>query len=674
VGEFSVILKFEIELYVVRIGGGRIGQARGLFLKYNDLINKVKMATHDSPRYSELLLAKRNRQALILAYYMHSGDESILEAFGTGATLETRTEKISTDKSVDSILSGWLENISEKRQIDWKKTISAKEIANRFERVVSLMNSVDGRRPDTLLYAKQAGLKSLFKIPDQTPIEPPRCKVAVIGAGLSGVAIAKELSSHKINFDIFDSQSEVGGVWARNQYPGCRADIQSLLFSFADDLDFCFDQIYPTAKEFKSYLEHIVDKYGFRKLLKLNSRVKELIWNQDSRSWGLVVASAEGDTCFECYDYVVLSSGQLSIPHLPKWPIRSQANLPRIVHSSVVTESDIVRSKEVILVGSAASAIQLAPHVAKHSNKLTIIQRTPNWIHFVPYLKTSQDQYTKFLLDHAPFYVNMARLIAFSYADYGWLGAVAHPKSAYYKARDSIMLANRLNEYFEVHREHAKRLDADGVHIYPTYSHGAKRLLYDNGDWIKTLVRDNVDVVNSSISWIDGEEVVLDNGSSIKADTIIAATGFKTPSFLRSVRVSGIPAFRQEDWCKSPSAYAGVFANDLPNLFIMHGPNTNAAANGSNTFFSDIQAEMISKIIIQMNKEGKTLVQLRKGALGKFCRRIKEVGMEMPWEFETSVPTWYRTDEGGSYQNWPFSCSEYHRITTGIDEKILDFK
>ena len=79
------------------------------------------MATHDSPRYSELLLAKRNRQALILAYYMHSGDESILEAFGAGATLETRTEKISTDKSVDSILSGWLENISEKRQIDWKK-------------------------------------------------------------------------------------------------------------------------------------------------------------------------------------------------------------------------------------------------------------------------------------------------------------------------------------------------------------------------------------------------------------------------------------------------------------------------------------------------------------------------------------------------------------------------
>ena len=632
------------------------------------------MEAHASSHYSELLLAKRNRQALILAYYMHSGDESILEAFGTGATLETQTEKISTDKSVDSILSGWLENASKKTPIDWKNTISAKEIANRFERVVSLMNLVDGRRPDTLLYAKQAGLKSLFKIPDQTPLAPPSCKVAVIGAGLSGIAIAKELSSNKIDFDIFDSQSEVGGVWARNQYPGCRADIQSLLFSFADDLDFGFDHIYPTAKEFKSYLEHIVDKYGFRKLLKLNSRVKDLIWNQDTRRWSLVVASTEGVTCFERYDYVVLSSGQLSIPHLPKWPIRSQVNLPRIVHSSAVTESDIARSKEVILVGSAASAIQLAPHVAKHSNKLTIIQRTPNWIHFVPYLKTSQGQYTKFLLDHAPFYVNMARLIAFSYADYGWLGAVAHPESAYYKERDSIMLANRLNEYFEAHRDHAKCLDADGVPIYPWYSHGAKRLLYDNGDWIKTLVRDNVDVVNSSINWIDGEEVMLDNGSSIKADAIIAATGFKTPSFLKSVRVSGIPAFRQEDWCKSPSAYAGVFANDLPNLFIMHGPNTNAVVSGSNTFFSDTQAEMIIRIIIQMNKEGKTLVRLRKGVLDKFCRRIKEVGMEMPWEFETSVPTWYRTEEGGSYQNWPFSCSEYHRITTDIDEKILDFE
>jgi 4-hydroxyacetophenone monooxygenase len=268
----------------------------------------------------------------------------------------------------------------------------------------------------------------------------------------------------------------------------------------------------------------------------------------------------------------------------------------------------------------------------------------------------------------------MARLIAFSYADYGWIGAVAHPESVHYKERDSIMLANILNEYFEVHHEHAKRLDADGVHIYPAYSPCAKRLLYDNGDWIKTLVRDNVDIANSSISWIDGEEVVLDNGSYIKADLIIAATGFKTPSFLKSVRVSGIPGFRQEDWCNSPSAYAGVFAHDLPNLFIMHGPNTNAVVSGSNTFFSDIQAETISRIIIQMNKEGKTLVRIRKDALGKFYNRVKEVGIEMPWEFDTSVRTWYRADDGGSYQNWPFSCSEYHRVTTGIDEKVLEIE
>ena len=227
------------------------------------------MEAHASPHCTELLLAKRNRQALILAYYMHSGDERILEGFGAGAALEAQTERISTDKRIDSLLSGWLENVSEKSTIDWKSSISAKEIANRFERVVSLMNLVDGRRPDTLLYAKQAGLKSLFEIPDETPVASPCCKVAVIGAGLSGIAIAKELSSQKIDFDIFDSQSAVGGVWARNQYPGCRADIQSLLFSFADDLDyFGFDQIYPTAKEFQSYLEHIVDKYGFRKQLK----------------------------------------------------------------------------------------------------------------------------------------------------------------------------------------------------------------------------------------------------------------------------------------------------------------------------------------------------------------------------------------------------------------------
>ena len=111
------------------------------------------MEAHASPHCTELLLAKRNRQALILAYYMHSGDERILEGFGAGAALEAQTERISTDKRIDSLLSGWLENISEKYTIDWKSSISAKEIENRFDRVVSLMNLVDGRRPDTLLYA-----------------------------------------------------------------------------------------------------------------------------------------------------------------------------------------------------------------------------------------------------------------------------------------------------------------------------------------------------------------------------------------------------------------------------------------------------------------------------------------------------------------------------------------
>ena len=38
-------------------------------------------------------------------------------------------------------------------------------------------------------------------------------KVAIIGAGASGLISAKVLSEEDINYDIFDCNNEVGGTW-----------------------------------------------------------------------------------------------------------------------------------------------------------------------------------------------------------------------------------------------------------------------------------------------------------------------------------------------------------------------------------------------------------------------------------------------------------------------------
>jgi 4-hydroxyacetophenone monooxygenase len=54
-------------------------------------------------------------------------------------------------------------------------------------------------------------------------------RVAIIGAGLSGLLAAYRLSQAKVPFVIYEKNSEVGGTWFENTYPGCRVDVASPL-------------------------------------------------------------------------------------------------------------------------------------------------------------------------------------------------------------------------------------------------------------------------------------------------------------------------------------------------------------------------------------------------------------------------------------------------------------
>ena len=50
------------------------------------------------------------------------------------------------------------------------------------------------------------------------------------------------------------------------------------------------------------------------------------------------------------------------------------------MHSARWDESVDLTGKRVCVVGSAASAVQLIPEVAKQASHLTVFQRTPNWM------------------------------------------------------------------------------------------------------------------------------------------------------------------------------------------------------------------------------------------------------------------------------------------------------
>ena len=86
------------------------------------------------------------------------------------------------------------------------------------------------------MLAFELGLPADTDAPDWTKeaLAPGRdFRVAVIGAGMSGLAVAYRLLQAGIDFVVFERNDDVGGVWLENDYPGCRLDTSNFCYSYS---------------------------------------------------------------------------------------------------------------------------------------------------------------------------------------------------------------------------------------------------------------------------------------------------------------------------------------------------------------------------------------------------------------------------------------------------------
>ena len=61
-----------------------------------------------------------------------------------------------------------------------------------------------------------------------------RTKIAIIGSGFGGIAMAIRLIQSNIHdFIILEKANDVGGTWRENHYPGAACDVQSHMYSLS---------------------------------------------------------------------------------------------------------------------------------------------------------------------------------------------------------------------------------------------------------------------------------------------------------------------------------------------------------------------------------------------------------------------------------------------------------
>jgi 4-hydroxyacetophenone monooxygenase len=400
--------------------------------------------------------------------------------------------------------------------------------------------------------------------------------VVVIGCGESGLLAGIRLKEAGIPFTIVEKNAGVGGTWWQNTYPGARVDVGNHFYCYSFEPTDQWTHFFAEQPELQAYFQTAMDRYDIGRHVRWETEVTEASWDDGTASWSVRARDRNGATTTLSARAVISAVGQLNRPHLPDIDGQQDFAGPAF-HSSEWDHAVDLRGKRVAMIGAGASGFQIAPAIAGDVDRLTVFQRTAQWMFPNPNYHAEVGPGVQWALRHLPFYGRWYRFLLF------WPGCDKGLDAARVDADypDQQTAVSEINEITRImFTEWISSQVGDDpellAKVVPDYPATGKRTLQDNGSWLHTLTRDNVELVRTGIDRIESDAVVTADGTRYPADVIVYATGFHANKMLWPMTIVGRGGeILSERWGERPSAYLGITVPGYPNLFCMYGPGTN---------------------------------------------------------------------------------------------------
>jgi 4-hydroxyacetophenone monooxygenase len=494
------------------------------------------------------------------------------------------------------------------------------------------------------------------------------CPVLVIGGGPAGVLAAIRLEEAGLPYTVLEKNPSVGGTWFENRYPGARVDVANHLYCYSFEPAHHWTQYFSRQPELQRYFENCIDKYDVRRNFRFSTEVLSCSWDEDSGTWRSVVRNPDGSEETLSSRAVISAVGQLNRPGIPDIPGRDSFRGPAF-HSAEWDDTVDVTGKRVAVIGTGASAFQLVPELAEQAAEVTVFQRTANWMFENPIYHEPVSAGKQWCLEHLPFYTRWFRFLIFWPAiDGAWEVSVVDPDWPHQER--SINEANDM--VYQMFGDYIRSQVGDDeellAKVMPDHAPMGKRMLQDNGTWLKTLKRDNVRLINEAVSRIDEHRVIAESGASCEPDIIVYATGFKANRFLWPMSVRGRDGtLLDQQWGNEPAAYLGVTVPGFPNFFLCYGPGTNLAFGGSIIFNIECQVRYVMECIRALLEDDRASLECRAGVFEDYYRRFREQHAQMIWEHESISHSFYTNDEGKCTLLWPWKILTMWQLTRTID-------
>lgn len=420
--------------------------------------------------------------------------------------------------------------------------------------------------------------------------------VVVIGCGEAGLLAGIKLKEAGIPFTIVDKQAGVGGTWRANRYPGCRVDIANQYYSYSFEPTDHWSHYYSEQPEILQYLEDVAAKYDLSSpasQTRFSTEVTSATWDDESATWRVVTRAADGaEEELRCRA-LICAVGQFSNAVIPNIKGAESFGGPSF-HTADWRDDVDLTGKRIAVIGAGASGFQLVPAIADRAQQVDVYQRTPQWMApNIAYHDAIPDG-AKWVIRHLPYYGRWLRFVSWwPLADAAEERVMIDPNwdtgglsccAANHAVREMLIAWMRA---FTDDEELLAR-------VIPDYPPMGKRMLQDNGTWLKTLQREDVELIRDGITEIRPDGVMTADGVHRTADVLIWATGFDVNNQLGPVNIAGLNGLSlNQAWGDSAYAYLGVTVPGFPNFYCMYGPGTNAVNGASIIYNSECQMRYV---------------------------------------------------------------------------------
>jgi len=404
--------------------------------------------------------------------------------------------------------------------------------------------------------------------------------IIIVGAGLSGIGLACHLHDKcpAKRYLILEGRDSIGGTWDLFRYPGVRSDsdMHTLGYRFKP---WRAEKAIADGPAILAYIKEAAAEHRVADHIRFRHRVRKAAWSSDERLWTLEVTVGPSGTTrvFKC-NFLLMCAGYFDYRsgYQPQFSGRESFQ-GDFVHPQEWPEDLNYRDKQVVVIGSGATAVTLIPALAEKAKHVVMLQRSPTYMVALP----DTDRVANFLRSVLP--ENWA------YAATRWKN-IRLQQFVYYLTRVAphkvrSMLLKR------VRKELGHGFDI-GKDFTPHYNPWEQRLcLVPNGDLFESLRCGKASVVTGEIAAIAANGIRLKCGREISADIIVSATGLNL-CVLGDVQVTvdGAAVNFADKY-----SYKAMMYSDVPNLISIFG-----YVNASWTLRADLVADYACRLLNHM--------------------------------------------------------------------------